>query len=187
MVFALARVIFIDEAALLLEKMKYLIAPPGEYLAKVVPRYSANIATNFMPHTEDHTEEKHHPLPPVERKENAMRAGYFCLLSDYIRTRMMRPYRFLYLGRIFLEIHFSLRAGDKTFFLTFFDINDVVHDNAIHPGPESRFSGIEGRQLGDDLDEDFLGDVLSREWVKNHANGNVVYPCLMAEDKGFEG
>ncbi len=54
--------------------------------------------------------------------------------------------------------------------------------NAIEPGAEFAFA-LESAELGNELDEHLLRDLLGILRMKDNADGNVVDPRLMPEDE----
>ena len=65
-------------------------------------------------------------------------------------------------------------------------IQQVVDDEAIQPGPELALAA-KGRQLGDELEENFLRRVLGILRVEHHPERDVVDPALVPADEQLEG
>ena len=58
----------------------------------------------------------------------------------------------------------------------------MIGGNAVEPGAELALT-LERAELGDDLDEHFLGDLLGIVRLEDHADGDVVDPRLVPQDQ----
>ena len=58
----------------------------------------------------------------------------------------------------------------------------MIGGDAVEPGAELALA-LERAELGDDLDEHFLRDLLGVVRLKDHADGDVVDPRLMPQDQ----
>ena len=58
----------------------------------------------------------------------------------------------------------------------------MVGRDAIEPGSELAFT-FEGAEFGDDLHEHLLSDLFGILRLEDHADGNVVDPCLVPQDQ----
>ena len=63
-----------------------------------------------------------------------------------------------------------------------FHVEDVIGGDAVEPGAELALA-LERAELGDDLDQHFLGDLLGVVRLEDHADGDVVNPRLVPQDQ----
>ena len=58
----------------------------------------------------------------------------------------------------------------------------MIGGDAVEPGAELAFA-LERAELGDDLDQHFLGDLFGVVRLEDHADGDVVDPRLVPQDQ----
>jgi hypothetical protein len=65
-------------------------------------------------------------------------------------------------------------------------VEDMIGGDAVEPGAKLAFA-FERAEPGEDFDEHFLRHLFGVLWMEDHADSDVVNPCLMPQDKLFQG
>src|SRR5262245_15055000 len=176
----------LDQSTLLVHEAMEILPCPRELLAEVVAADLQELGADAVRDVEDVSEDVNEPLLAIQTQQHARGAADARFVDEKLhiggnraRIRKLQVWSALELTTVFREGPFRLVRPSPL------QVQNVIADQAVQPRAEAAPS-FEGRQLGQQLDQNLLRGVFGVLRQVHHSEGNVVDPILVVPHEALE-